>query len=221
MVISDSARLLFVHVQKTGGSTIHNRLTDVLPDARRCDGLDRHATLGQMLRKEPELHSYWTFGMVRNPWARMLSWYRMIERFRDTPHKSGGWKVDRRNKFMRDAAKSCPDFEAFVLHGMDKFSRLRTPQAQYLTTKVRRADLVGRQETLEADLRAVFARFELPWEPLDSVNIDRKRPTYRTPERQTSLGQEDYRYRSDYTDEMRRRVETAFARDIELFGYSF
>ena len=80
MVISDSARLLFVHVQKTGGSTIHNRLTEVLPDARQVKGVDRHATLGQILRAEPELSAYWTFGIVRNPWARLYSWWAMIKR---------------------------------------------------------------------------------------------------------------------------------------------
>lgn len=205
MVISDSARLLFVHVQKTGGTTIHNRLAEVLPDVRALPEMDRHATLGTMLRAEPGLATYWTFGLVRNPFARMLSWFRMIERFRDAEAGDGSRLIDRKNAFMRGVAEKCPDFESFVMTGLDEWSRLETPQLRYLTTKGRRADLIGRQETLEADLRAVFARFELPWEPLRSSNVDHGRPDYR----------------EHYTPAMRARIETVFARDLEVFGYGF
>ena len=71
--------------------------------------------------------------------------------------------------------------------------------------------------TLAAD-PALQARFDIPWEPLKSVNIDRTRPDYKAgPE----LGGRDTRYRSEYTDEMARRVEAAFARDVTAFGYEF
>jgi hypothetical protein len=91
------------------------------------------------------------------------------------------------------------------MEGPERWPRLRTPQVRYVTSKTRRADFVGRQESLEADLRAVFARLDLPWEPLKSVNIDRERPDYR----------------EVYTDPMRRKVETLFQRDIHTFDYSF
>lgn len=204
MVISDSARLLFVHVQKTGGTTIHRRLEEVLPDTRQVKGLDRHSTLGQILRKEPDLADYWTVGFVRNPWARMLSWYRMIERF-GTANKGGGVVIDRKNAFMRSIADTCPDFETFIMKGLDDWQRLQTPQFRYLTTKTRRVDLIGRQENLEADLRAVFARFELPWEPLVSKNVDKTRPPYQ----------------DLYTQPMRQRVEAVFQKDVQVFGYTF
>lgn len=218
MVISDRARLLFVHVQKTGGSTIHNRLTEVLPDARQVKGVDRHGTLNQILRLEPELSTYWTFGMVRNPWARMLSWYNMVDRFRASK-EGGAVRLDRKNNFMRSVGETCPDFEAFVMKGLDEFKRLQTPQWRYLATKTRRADFIGRQETLEDDLRAVHAKFDIEWTPLSSVNIDRSRPDYKSgaPE----LGGRDTRYREYYTDEMRNRVEAVFARDVQAFGYEF
>ena len=207
MVISDAHRLLFVHVQKTGGSTIDNRLADVLPDARHLDGLDRHATLGHILKVEPGLSAYWTVGFVRNPWARMLSWFRMVERFKERAGKGrrGATVFLKKNDFIKGVAESCPDFETFIMKGTDEWARLRMPQVRYLTSPTRRADMVGRQETLEADLRAVFARLELPWEPLQSVNVDKKRPDYR----------------DLYTDPMRRRVEEIFARDIAVFDYKF
>jgi hypothetical protein len=91
------------------------------------------------------------------------------------------------------------------MKGPDQWARLRTPQVRYLTSKTRRADFIGRQESLEADLRAIFARLELPWEPLQSVNVDKRRPDYH----------------ELYTDPMRRRIEELFAKDIAAFDYSF
>ncbi|ABL82449.1 MULTISPECIES: sulfotransferase family 2 domain-containing protein [unclassified Nocardioides] len=208
MVISDAQRFLFVHVQKTGGSTIDKRLDDVLPDARGVKGLDRHAMLGKILQTEPALASYWIVGYVRNPFARLLSWYRMVERLEDRAAKGrkGSQQFFQGKSFIKAVAETYPDFESFILKGTEDWPRLRTPQINYLTTKAgRRADFIGRQESLEADLRAVFARFELPWEPLQSVNVDRHRPDYR----------------ELYTQSMRRRVEDVFARDLAAFDYSF
>jgi len=207
MVISDAQRFLFVHVQKTGGSTIDNRLDEVLPDSRHVAGIDRHATLGQIIKAEPDLAAYWTVGFVRNPWARMLSWFRMVERFKERADKGrkGADTFLKKNQFIKGVADACPDFETFVMKGPEQWTRLRTPQVRYLTSSTRRADYIGRQETLEADLRAIFARLELPWEPLQSVNVDRSRPDYH----------------ELYTDPMRRQVEEIFARDIAAFDYKF
>ena len=45
MLISDKHRFLFVHVQKTGGSTIDNNLSASLGDVRRIPEAHRHAPL--------------------------------------------------------------------------------------------------------------------------------------------------------------------------------
>lgn len=207
MVISDAHRLLFVHVQKTGGSTIDNRFAEVFDDARTLTGLDRHATLTQILEAEPGLSAYWTVGFVRNPWARLLSWWRMVERLQEraAAGNEGSARHLANNAFLKGVAEECPDFETFVMKGPERWRRLRTPQVRYLTSPTRRADLIGRQETLEADLRAVFARLDLPWEPLTSTNVDHHRPDYR----------------DLYTDPMRRQVETIYAKDVAAFDYAF
>jgi hypothetical protein len=207
MVISDARRFLFVHVQKTGGSTIDFRLDEVLDDVRAVEGLTRHATLGAILTAEPGLRSYWTVGFVRNPFARLVSWYRMVERFKQRAEGSPeqAERFGRRSPFIRAVARECPDFESFVMTGPERWAQLRTPQVRYLTTRTRRADLIGRQETLEADLRAVFARLDLPWEGLHSKNVDVDRPDHR----------------ELFTPAMRRRVEEVFAKDLATFDYSF
>ena len=78
MRISDSKRVVFVHLPKTGGASLEAVL-DSIPDSRGPKKR-RHDTLAQILETEPEVSSYWIFGFVRNPWARMLSWFRMVER---------------------------------------------------------------------------------------------------------------------------------------------
>lgn len=207
MVISDAHRFLFVHVQKTGGSTIDNRLEDVLPDARTSPGVPRHATLGTILQAEPGLASYWTVGFVRNPFARLVSWWRMVKRLEELA-AGGGTKAQRffeRDSFIKAVAESYPDFESFVIQGSKDHRRLRTPQLKYLTSGTRHADYIGRQETLEQDLRAMFSRLDLPWEPITSYNLDPDRPDYR-----------DY-----YTPAARQHAEQVFARDLTAFDYSF
>lgn len=207
MMISDSRRLLFVHVQKTGGSTIDNGLSASLGDVRRIAQAQRHAPLARLLELEPDLASYWIVGFVRNPWSRLLSWYRMMERFRVGAASGNERHVQHleRNQFIRDVLATSPDFEAFILHALDGFARLHTPQSDYLFTGTRRADFVGRQESLEQDLRAIYARLDLPWVELASVNIDPGRPDHR----------------ELYTEEMRRKVAQVYAADIANFAYEF
>ena len=77
MRVSDSQRLLFVHIPKTGGATVE-RVLDNNVDDIRFERSRRHDTLSEILEREPDLSAYWTFGFVRNPWSRMVSWWAMI-----------------------------------------------------------------------------------------------------------------------------------------------
>lgn len=203
MLISDSHRMLFVHVQKTGGAAIDRHLRTLVDDGRT--NRERHSTLAQILRKEPSLHGYWTFGFVRNPWVRMVSWWAMIERWnaRNGP-RSGKDHGDRRlNDFWLESDKY-QDFEQFVLQGTEDHRRLRTPQIAFLVTPHRRADFIGRTETFNQDVRAVLARLDLPLDVPGKHNAS-----------------EHGHHQEFYNDATRRRVAEIFAKDIDLFGYTF
>ena len=84
---------------------------------------------------------------------------------------------------------------------------LRKPQVEYMTDHVsgRTADFVGRQETLEDDLRTIFDHLGLAWVELQSVNIDPGRPDYH----------------DVYTPATRDRVAELFAADLAAYGYEF
>lgn len=211
MLISDSHRFLFVHVQKTGGSTIDNNLSASLGDVRRIAEAHRHAPLERLLQLEPGLADYWTAGFVRNPWARMLSWWRMVERFRDGAERGVERYLDhlQRNRFVAGIIEQHPDFESFVLHATEEHPRLRKPQVEFMNApgfgQGRSADFVGRQETLEDDLRVIYDHLGLEWVELQSVNIDPGRPDYR----------------DVYTPATRDRIAELFAADLAAYGYEF
>jgi hypothetical protein len=79
------------------------------------------------------------------------------------------------------------------------------PQVDYLVDGTRRADFIGRQESLEDDLHQVYDHLGLPWLPLTSVNI--------------SPG--DLDYHEVYTPSSRKRVAELFDPDVRAFGYEF
>ena len=147
MIVSDSARVLFVHVQKTGGLTVQDLLRQALPDAAPVQGLGggRHARLGAALKVRPELRDYFIFGFVRNPWARMWSWYSMVQRRRDAVESGNEFIAEKlgRNPFWAKVMADYSDFETFVLQGSEEVKRLRTPQVRYLRGQGRKADFIG------------------------------------------------------------------------------
>lgn len=208
MMISPSARALFVHVQKSGGSTIDHVMQAVLPDAGRVPGLSRHAPLAEILGADPGLSTHWIFGFVRNPWARMYSWHAMIDRARVGAAANDPVLSRRlsRNRVWRTVVADYPDFESFVMRAPDEITWLRRPQISYLRTPTRAADFIGRQERFEDDMRVVLDRLGVEW-PGDIP-------------RQNAAGAE-HRYRDAFSPAMRDRVAQMFAEDIRLFDYEF
>lgn len=202
MIVSDAEGVLFVHVQKTGGSSVERILLRRLPGAQRVEGLvgDRHASWKAAVRSRPELAGYFTFGFVRNPWDRLFSWYRMIERRRSGPTPP--------NWFMSEVLTHLPTFERFVLDGPERYPRLRRTQLSYLEHGGRRADLIGRTEHFARDLGDVAGRLGLgPLGEIPRTNVDPLRS--------------GRPYRDAFTPQMRDHVAQVYARDIEAFGYDF
>ncbi|MCH1865891.1 sulfotransferase family 2 domain-containing protein [Nocardioides sp. CFH 31398] len=214
MFVSDQHRFLFIHVQKTGGVTVERRLQQLMPEGRTARDTDvqRHSRLSTVLGRYPELTPYFIFGVVRNPWSRMVSWWRMVERTRERAANGDPWAVARLHgpdphPFWSALDRTCPDFRTFVHEGTEDWTRLSRPQVDFLVTDGRFPDFVGRQESLEADLRAVAARYDLPWTPLPPPeNADPNPPPS---------------YREYYDDATRERVGEVFAKDVAYFGYDF
>jgi hypothetical protein len=209
VLISDDRRMLFVHIPKTGGSSVEQLLREACPDARTV-GRQRHARLQRILRHEPGLADYFSFGFVRNPWSRMVSWYSMIDTWNHRwgpasgRPQEGQWGSTRDGNPLWRAVAAYADFEEFVLRGTAEHDRLAMPQVDYLVADDRRVDFVGRTEHLAEDITTLQHELDLPAIELPHRNA------------RSSGSWRDY-----YTPRARDRVAEVYAKDVAEFGYHF
>lgn len=93
--VSDKHKLVFIHSPKTGGTSIcdhlarahgsvlrggaqefaHRGIGGDVPAAHRPNGITVHDRLDEVRGKYPQASDYHSFCVVRNPWARIFSFY--------------------------------------------------------------------------------------------------------------------------------------------------
>src|SRR5258708_8913369 len=78
MYLSADRKLLFVHIQKTGGSSLTQVLKQHVPDLEEIGGTHDHAGWMRETLADKWPHLF-KFAFVRNPWDRLVSWYSMIQ----------------------------------------------------------------------------------------------------------------------------------------------
>lgn len=209
MRVCDAQRVLFVHVPKTGGSTIDHIFDHEVADARKVKGARRHWTYAQLLEKEPALSDYWSVGFVRNPWARMVSWWSMgndVHARAEAGKPRAMRHLRRQPEVWEPFGRYRGDFRAFVLEGTRQVPRFGQAQLSWLTgADGQPVDFVGQVESFAADANVV--REHLGLEPV--------------PEQLRKNSSSHEHYSEYYDDEIRERVAEVFARDIEAFGYTF
>lgn len=209
MRVSDVNRVLFVHVPKTGGSTIDLIFDQEVEDARKVQRAKRHFTYGELLELEPSLTHYWSCGFVRNPWARMVSWWAMTVDMFDRAERGqepARTKVEKLRGIWGPLGQYREDFPTFVLEGTQHVERLRVPQLHRLEANGRgRVDFVGKVENFVHDVNVV--REKLGLAPVEGL-----------PRRNSST---HGHYSDYYDDRTRERVAELYAMDIEAFGYTF
>ncbi len=196
MVISGQLHCIFVHVQKTGGSSIEaalRRYDTNIPE--KPFNARRHLGARDIRQLVPP--DAWSaslkFAFVRNPWDRLVSWYYMCVQA-PMPNAFG--------RYVKEHAKS---FDDFVMRPHGMMERTTVPQMDYIADTGGRVivDFVGRYETLHADFAEVGRKLGIDGS-LPHANRSAHRP-----------------YRQYYDDTTRALVAERFARDIEVFGYTF
>ena len=74
----DSIKLIFIHIPKTGGSFLEKKLQSLAADEyNEYRGMGSHFTINEYLNK---IDKYIVFGVVRNPYDRIMSAYNMFVR---------------------------------------------------------------------------------------------------------------------------------------------
>lgn len=217
MILSNRYNFLYVHIAKTGGTSVRAALRRLqwkdpyylaqficsrlshMTGHRIAAKLPRHAKIicaQEMLPKE-FFDGLFKFAFVRNPWDLQVSSYHHLKRER--PHLLAGhesfeaftrWKLDpqRPYQYHLDTSITLQTDYLIDLHG-----RILT-------------DFIGRYETLHEDFAHICKTIGVP-----PIELPHKR--------QATDRKKDYR--SYYSDDLAELVGKHFARDIELLGYRF
>jgi hypothetical protein len=216
MVISNKYKFLFVHIAKTGGTSIRStleryRLRDPLylpqficsrishlTGHRIGCKIPRHAKVIAAYEMLPRdlFNSLFKFAFVRNPWDLQVSSFHHIKRER--PHRMEGHE----------------DFESFLRWKFD----LERPYQFHIDTSIELqsdylvdlhgnvlVDFIGRFENLAEDFAHICDRIGIKTPTLAHKRKAGDRKSYR-------------KY---YTDDTAALVARHFKADIDMFGYSF
>jgi hypothetical protein len=213
MLLEENQKFVLVHVQKNAGMSMEKVIKRRYPAVKTWHGRHGHALAGIRELGRDQWNGYYSFGFVRNPWDRLVSWYSMIQdakrrlsffkRFSKHPFESELWNY---------AVRTSHDFESFlrncteVVFDRDCDKSFAYNQIDYLCDENGKlaVSFVGRFENLAADIELVFRRIGIPNETLPRLNQSKHA-----------------HYSKWYTPKTRDLVAARFARDIEAFGYQF
>lgn len=211
MLVSHSAKFVFIHVQRTGGLSMQATLKQQFPDLRVWHGRHGHVRAGIAEWGRERWDEYHSFAVVRNPWDRLVSWYSMIRARQADNRIQLPWPLSRQPRLWDQVARRGRTFEQF-LHNCttEVFDRgcrksFVYNQLDYLVDREGRPAVsqVARFETLGEDIDRLFAHLGI---------------AAKLPHRNGSQHGHYSRWYDDRTEEL---VRQRFARDIEAFDYRF
>lgn len=214
MILSHGRKYIFIHIPKTGGTSLALALEgramkdDIMlgdtPKARRRRGkvkgveasgrLWKHSRLGDLygLVTQDQMERYFVFTLVRNPWDRTVSYYH--------------WLRDQRFDHPAVAAAKAKGFADFVMDRGTQAAFARDAAGAYVrdASGVERCNLFLRLEHLDEDQPKLEAALGLRLGPMPHEN-------------RSDRGD----YRDYYDDTTRAVVARLFAEDIARFDYTF
>lgn len=217
MLLSNRYQFLFVHIAKTGGTSMRAALKrllwrdplyylqwpchrlDHLSGHRIAAKLPRHcrAIAAQEMIPHDIYQQLFKFAFVRNPWDWQVSCYHHL--LREKP----------------SALHGIADFGAYLDMKLDparpyanNLDTTRRPQIEHLTdlTGAMIVDHVGRYESLQDDFDLIC----------DRIGVARIALPHHRKSTTRKAG-----YRQYYNDRTAERIARVYQRDIEAFGYRF
>jgi hypothetical protein len=198
MIINHKRRFVFVHIQKTAGTSI----TQALQQINGSEKVFRQHSMLHVLDLD-KYEDYFLFCFVRNPFDRLVSWWNMMN------HK--GFQNDFSQYLLSRASSfseflDCTDTIHETNEGEFPYPKsIAFNQLDYITTQEGRMamDFIGRFENLEDDFDRIC----------DRIGMKLKLPHSNAFERR--------HYREYYTSEDVLKVKSMYRRDLEYFKYEF
>jgi hypothetical protein len=194
----DFYKCIFIHIPKTAGVSISKSLFGNYTD---------HANIDWYLENyhRNTVKNYFKFAFVRNPWDRLYSAYSFLKR-------GGMYPVDA--NFYEKNLSHLSSFEEFIMDWLDdrtmeSFPHF-IPQYKFLTSKSDQnlllMNFIGRFENIEKDFQYVCRILHFKKKELLKENIT------------DGISE---KYFEMYSNEMKRKVQELYEKDIEFFKYSF
>lgn len=205
MIVAENPKFIFVHVYKTGGTSIKRSLRRyaMQPGQEFANfffkrlGIRQfgptyypdHFSASDLIEQigQQKFKSYFSFGFVRNPWSWEVSTYKYILKNRKHPD--------------HQRVSSFHDFREYLHWRCDGRFQLQQDFLYHDGKQV--VDFVGRFEHLERDFQEICLRLNL---------------SHRLPALNQSGGRGFRRY---YTSDLIEMVRSTYRPDIEEFGYRF
>ena len=216
MILDDNNKFLFIHIPKTGGSTIKNSLVyeksnnqytslrQVIQKSQpekliRIDHKDRiinsHNSIYQISRSV-RIDNYFKFAFVRNPWDRIVSYYHYLIQYwdlsKDHPLTFRDWVLNSKSK----KGRSFLDSRCARITQFDHVSNLETKELLL--------DFVGKFENLQEDFDKVCKIIDIPSQKLNIVNTSKHE-----------------HYTKYYNEDTKNMIGDYYRKDIEYFDYEF
>ena len=200
MNLSFDKKFLYIACHKTGSSSIRKSLkpySDINSEGEKPP-YSYHATAGELKPHLEELNYNWedffTFTIVRNPWAAQLSFWKYILKEstnQDHPHHKTFLKMFNNFKTFKNWLSNGGGLQPWSHwysneHGDNLLS------------------YIGKLENLQTDFDFICDKIGIPRQKLPHVNKTKHK-----------------HYTEYYDNETKQIVAEKYAKDIEYFGYKF
>ena len=162
-MISLEKKFIYIHIPKTGGTSICEALKEY-----ETPMLSQHAKLREYEKEGVDLNSFFKFTSVRNPWERMVSWYLFDQRDKPIIYKNSF------NLFLNTISNQ--------LNRDHNNSSQFSPQVDFIKKTDREIDIdfIIRFENLQEDFNGVYNKIGIPEITLPKLNVSGDSTNYKS-----------------------------------------
>lgn len=195
--ILDELRAFFVHLPRTGGTSVEQ----VLRPLTAKEPIFGHTTAVEFQMIYPQQwQDYYSFAFVRNPWDRLASTFFYVQRSHRHSFFVKNFVLphgDNLSAFVKAVLKDSPTAVFMMEHFRPQFTYVCNPDRSIAV------DFVGRFEKINEDWKIIAKELGID-SPLPHTNHSTRR-----------------HYSEHFDGEAAAIVADTYREDIELFGYEF
>lgn len=200
MIVNNSYKFLFVHIQKTTGMSIRRSLSELQYNVKLNNA---HSFINTINIKDYLNH--FKFCFVRNPWDRLVSWYNMFLN-KGSHNEFSKYILTSKNfsEFL-DKTDIINDSDCDVKKTNNYPKSISFNQLDYVSDNDDNVlvDFIGRYENINEDFKFISDKLnvKLNLTHINKFNHDN--------------------YKTYYKDSDIEKVYNMYKRDIDYFGYEF